>query len=557
MKKNLLLLLTITILGGIFRFYSLNNFPVSLNWDEASHGYNAYSILATGKDEWGFSFPLIFRAFGDFKLPVYIYFSILPIAVFGLNTFAVRFISAFAGTLAIPGIYLLCQALFPKKEIRLKKISISLSLLSALLLAFLPWHFFISRPALEANLALTFIIFGSYFLIKGTEKSVNFIPASILLGLSLHTYNTARIFVPTLLLAFVALYWKKLKLNKSTIISCFLIAIFGGIVAFQMFTGSGMARYSKLNIITESTAYTLGQKRLESNLPQLVAKLVFNRPVYFVETFIGNYVNYFSPTFFSQSWGAQSQFAIPGANLLGFPVMILFACGLLYFIRNPKEKSSQFLFAWLLLAPVAASLTVDPPQALRPNPMIPAIVILSGLGLVFLLEKASLLVRRIGLLILLISLLINSVIYANNYFSLYPKVYSESWQYGYQEVFQFLNTQNGFSKTFFTKRYGEPHIFYAFFNKLNPSILQDETRSKRFFQTGWYWTDRIDNYYFVNEFDIPTTSVNSLVLESGDTINTSNSLLVTTPGHVPVNAEILKTINFLDGSAAFIIVRLP
>lgn len=556
-NKSFIALLLLTLLGGILRFAFLGQAPISPNWDEISHGYNSYSILTTGRDEWGISFPLIFRAFGDFKLPVYIYLTTIPIAIFGLSTFAIRFISALAGTLAIPGIYLLTKTLFPDKEIKFKKVTLPLSLISSFILAFMPWHFFISRPALEANLALTFIIFAAYFLLKGLENSKNFIPAALLFGLSLHTYNTARVFVPTLLLAFVLIYWKKIKLNKSAIFSCILIGLFALVVAYQLFSGSGTARYSKLNIITESTAYTLGQKRVESQLPPLIAKLVFNRPLYFVQTVVGNYFNYFSPTFFNQSWGAQSQFAIPGVNIVGLPVLILFLLGLLYFIRRPGEKSLQFIFAWLLLAPFAASLTVDPPQALRPNPMIPAIVLFAGLGAVLLMEKLSDILKTIVSLIIVLSILLNFSLYLNNYFVLYPKTYSESWQYGYQELYQYLSNQKDYHKFFVTKRYGEPHIFYAFYNKLNPTVLQDTSRSKRFYQSEWYWTDKIDNYYFVNEFDIPITKIESLTLESGEVVPTKDSLLVTTSGHVPVNANVLKTINFLDGSTAFIIAQMP
>ena len=130
MRKWLSLLL-ITLLAGILRFGHLGSMPPSPNWDEVSHGYNAYSILQTGQDEWGRSFPTIFKAFGDFKLPLYIYLTTLPVAIFGLNVFSIRFISALAGVLAIPGIYLLFSALFPGKHISLKNKKIELGIIAA------------------------------------------------------------------------------------------------------------------------------------------------------------------------------------------------------------------------------------------------------------------------------------------------------------------------------------------------------------------------------------------------------------------------------------------
>ncbi|PIV02180.1 glycosyl transferase, partial [Candidatus Shapirobacteria bacterium CG03_land_8_20_14_0_80_40_19] len=64
MKRAFLIL--IILLSLFLRIYCLQEVPPSLNWDEISHGYNAYSILKTGKDEWGKTFPLIFQAYGDF-----------------------------------------------------------------------------------------------------------------------------------------------------------------------------------------------------------------------------------------------------------------------------------------------------------------------------------------------------------------------------------------------------------------------------------------------------------------------------------------------------------
>jgi len=63
----------IILLGIITRFYKLGEAPAGLYLDEAGQGYSAYSILKTGKDEFGKPFPIVFRSFVDFKTPVYIY----------------------------------------------------------------------------------------------------------------------------------------------------------------------------------------------------------------------------------------------------------------------------------------------------------------------------------------------------------------------------------------------------------------------------------------------------------------------------------------------------
>ena len=558
-NRKFIFLAILTLLGGILRFWKLDSFPVSLNWDEVSHGYNAFSILQTGKDEWGKLFPLIFRAFGDYKLPVYIYLTVIPVWLLGLSAISVRLISALAGTLAIPGIYLLTKELFSDRKLQLGKLSIGSEYISAFVLAFLPWHFFISRPALEANLALTLVIFGFYFLIKFFNRTSSLLPSVLLLGLSLHTYNTARVFVPLLVLISILIYRPKFRLNSRTGPALFLALLFSGLVIFQVYLGEGMARYDKLKILSPTTVFQIGEKRAQSNLPPLISKLIHNRPVYFVTSLTKNYLSYFSPAFFSQKWGAQYQFAIPKQNLLTFPIFLLAFLGFVAYLRLSKGNTSlQFLYSWLLLSPLAAGLTIDPPQALRPNPMIPAIAIFAFLGLQRLLQiipERRKLILAAGIGVWMFYLLGR---YLFNYADDYKKTYSSSWQYGYSQIMSFVNLHGSeYEKIFITKRYGEPHIFYALHTKLPPEKLQPGPENIRYEKSDWFWTDKIGKVYFVNDWQIPTITVSTLPLESGEEISTARSLLVTSPGHIPVNAHVIETINFLDGSPAFIITSVP
>ena len=270
----------IVVLGAILRFWNLGNLPVSLNWDEVSHGYNAFSILKTGKDEWGKVFPLIFRAFGDYKLPLYIYLSVIPVWLFGLSAFSVRFISALSGIFAIPGIFLLTRSLFPEKQIAIGHWKLKIENLSAILLVISPWHFFISRPALEANLALTLIIFGGYYLLRFFHQKSSLLPSVLLLGLSLHTYNTARVFVPLLVLVSLIIYrppWRDRFMKN--VYAIILAILFFGLVVFQVFVGEGTARYEKLKILSPATIFQIGEARTQSSFPPLVVRLVHNRPV--------------------------------------------------------------------------------------------------------------------------------------------------------------------------------------------------------------------------------------------------------------------------------------
>ena len=117
MRKTFLLF-SIFLLGFILRFWQLGVNPPSLDWDEVSLGYNAYSLLKTGKDEYGTFMPLSIRSFGDFKPPLYTYLTIPVVSIFGLNEFSTRFISALFGSLSVVIGYFLIKELFPKRSSR-------------------------------------------------------------------------------------------------------------------------------------------------------------------------------------------------------------------------------------------------------------------------------------------------------------------------------------------------------------------------------------------------------------------------------------------------------
>ena len=106
MKK---ILFSIVVLSFITRFFNLGSLPPALNRDEAALGYNAYSILKTAKDEHGQFLPLSFKSIGDYKMPLYIYATVIPVKLFGLNDFSIRFWSALAGVISVVMIYLITK----------------------------------------------------------------------------------------------------------------------------------------------------------------------------------------------------------------------------------------------------------------------------------------------------------------------------------------------------------------------------------------------------------------------------------------------------------------
>src|SRR3989344_7895510 len=98
-------LLVILILATGLRLFWLDRAPFGALIDEAHFGYIAYSLLETGKDEHGVSWPLIFRGFGDQKLPAYAYVLLPFIQIFGLSVTSIRLPSVLAGSLSVLALY--------------------------------------------------------------------------------------------------------------------------------------------------------------------------------------------------------------------------------------------------------------------------------------------------------------------------------------------------------------------------------------------------------------------------------------------------------------------
>ena len=52
-KKNIIIVFLLTVIFGtglFLRVYNLKGSPSSLNYDEVAWGYNAYSVMRTGRD---------------------------------------------------------------------------------------------------------------------------------------------------------------------------------------------------------------------------------------------------------------------------------------------------------------------------------------------------------------------------------------------------------------------------------------------------------------------------------------------------------------------------
>ena len=225
MKKNIistiLAVILITLIGGFLRFYKITINPPSLTGDEISFGYAAYSVLKTGRDEYGKSFPLVFKSVGDFKNPLPAYLMVPSIKVFGLTDFAIRFPNALMGTIAIPIFFLFLLDIFKNKKF---------AFIGSFFLAISAWNIFYSRLAYETLTASLFVLLGIWFFIKMLDKKslVWAISSAFFFTLTMYTAFAPRLFIPLFILGAVAISFPKLKKNWKKIAVFTLVCLILG-----------------------------------------------------------------------------------------------------------------------------------------------------------------------------------------------------------------------------------------------------------------------------------------------------------------------------------------
>ena len=249
--KRKYLIIAILILAAILRLALLDKFPSGLNADEASLGYNAWSLIETGKDEHSVSWPLVFRSFDDYKPPLYVYLVLPFVKVMGLSVTTVRLPSALLGIFSVFLLFLLVKRLFPEKE------KYFLPEISALALAISPWHLHFSRGGWEVNVATFFILLMLLFLLKSFEKIKFLFVFAIAAVLSLYTYHSARVITPLLIVAFSLIFLDKIKNFfvkkniKLTLLALLLTVVLSLSVAYQMLSKEGQSRFSGVSLFAD------------------------------------------------------------------------------------------------------------------------------------------------------------------------------------------------------------------------------------------------------------------------------------------------------------------
>jgi len=336
MKKILTTIIVLLLAAVIIvpRFYHLGSQPPGLHIDEVSFAADAKAIAETGRDTWNEPWPVVFKAFGEWKAPGLTYSMALWSKILGrMDTTVARLPSAIAGLTIILLLALTLRTILPTTSF----VPIGFTVFA---LAFSPWHFDMSRIFYEAFSALAIFSISLYFLTRITLSQVYnaklWLLATIFAAMSGYFYASIRLVVILSLIVFVVIQtWSFRTKLKAALVAMLVIATLGAGWIGDLFSERGLNRLTYYeNKAAYGASLEIDEKRqfcyLSFDRNEKLSKLcylIWNKPVEKITTASKTYLTYLGTDYLflkaESEYGFDSQY---GAFL--YPLLPLYLIGL-------------------------------------------------------------------------------------------------------------------------------------------------------------------------------------------------------------------------------------
>lgn len=473
--KKIILLIGIVTMGLFLRLYAVSSIPNGLQQDETSIGYNAYSLLKTGKDEHNVHFPSLFSAFGEQKLPGYIYLTVPSLYFFGLTPLGVRFPSVALGTFSILLTAAIVYEIFYKSKQRYLYV-----LISAFTLATNPWHTFFSRGGFEVTAGLFFLLFSTYLFLFSLRKQYFFLLflSSFFSIVAFYTYNTLRIMAPVLLLSLFIFYRdsevfkKNARMKYISLVGLLILLLSPFILTF-----SQASHATKGTLIFSSAVVQSGILEFRSYMspfPDILEKLLFSVPLLTAITFIHNLMRYISVPFFFLTGSSHGNHSIGSHGyfyLFQLPVLLLG----MWTIR--KKTSVQFLVGiWIILCLGIAALTRESPQATRSFFLIFPFVLIITEGSVYLLnflKSQKKIYQKLAFALTSIIVVYSIISYLASYTLRFPTAYAKEWRSADRDISLWIAANEyKYDQILIDQEAGLIYTSLLFYSKFSPELFQ-------------------------------------------------------------------------------------
>lgn len=525
--KIFIALLCLFLIALALRVYKLGTTPEALTWDEAALGYNSYSLLKTGADEYGHKMPLVLRSFDDYKPALYAYFTAPMIALFGLNIFSIRLVSALAGASMVFSVYFLGKNLTKNNAV---------GVIAAVLAVASPIFLLYSRIALEANLSLAIFTAGLAFL-SSKENTKRFAIGALLLVLSAYSYHSARYLVP--LIVFTASFH---PLNRSLITKKIQMSILAGLlyipILYFVLNAEFNTRFSETSIFTKSGLLT-------GNM--IVS---WGHQYFYLLDIFGRYLSYFNPHLLFVKATGHPLYHLDGIGALNIWEAPFWLLGM-FKIVNKKLIKNPIIWVVLLFAAMPAAVTVDWFSPLRALLLFPIFLVITALGVKHAFGKAARSIKYLlsfGSICILWSFYALRVVETTFYYQ--PYVHAGEYQYGFAESVPYVASlieNHKYDNVIVDTPHAQPHIFYLVFSGYPPEDYQKEI--------AWRVNDNSPRY----NFDFGPYTFRKIYWP--DDRSLKNTLFVGNVFSLPYeqlknspNARILKEFYQPDGNISTVIV---
>ena len=444
-KKVLLVLIGILLLSFISGIYRLTAVPPALNQDEAVNGYDAFTLGINLRDHHGNFLPPMLESFGDWASPLITYLTIPFVKIFGLSLFSIRLVVALLGVGSVYLMYLLLKEIFIRND---------LALLGTFIFAVSPWRFTLSRWAIPPGIVPFFLLlFLLTFLraVKIHQKDGSnwyYLIPGLAAGLLTYAYPTMKLFVPMFILTLTLIYLR----GKSIFI--FLISF--------------------LILVSPIYVLTLSDPKYNARFVGVTGLTTKNE-------IISRYVDYFLPNFQFLTGDTDYMHQVPGTGNSYLFLSVFFYLGILICllcqfkvitIRNIDPKTYSLLLVWLLLFPVAASLTRDRNMVLRVVHGLPLVIMYSALTFAYLWQLLKKPYTSVFIVVVCLAGIFSFGKFMQFYFTQYPDLVFKNFQYGIAQYTNFLfQNESKFDKVVIDSNINQPYIYLLFYSKLPPGKL--------------------------------------------------------------------------------------
>jgi len=487
-KALLLEILAAMMIVGLalfLRLYRLDASPRGALIDEAHFGYIAQSLLKTGRDEHGLSWPLVFKGFGDQKLPGYAYFLLPFVAVFNLSVFSIRVPSALIGVASV------IAMMFLAKKSRFEPRDV---LLAGLIMAVSPWSFFLSRFGFESNLAVFFWILGLIGIVHITQrlslkKSWWIVPIAtgVALALTWYCYIAYRPITVILLLGltfFVAAQRRPQLRSIGLVWVSFLIAVLP--LFHPAVRAANSARLQQVGIFSdEHQVVMIDESRTfcAQHLPLKVCSVVWNKGTYAIGTVTSRFFHTYSPEFLATYGEANERFlTVQGFGQFVVVLYPFFILGLIWLFTkiNSWTVTEGVIATGLLITPLPSILAGEP-QKVRISALLPCVVLTMLLGVKQgveiwnSLQWSQFWKKWIGYAVVAgISLffLTASASYFINYYTVHTVKNDYQYESYLRDLFPYLQQNFPESLIYVKPFFSDPTMFYAFYTNMSPQQYQ-------------------------------------------------------------------------------------